>query len=333
MTTTFDASPFTTLPANLPTLPTGTYQLPITTPSLTPTGCLANPAQSAAWSCSIAAALPYQMAIYDIPGQVDTADSEIVLQYGNNSNGLGFLPYGAQPPILNQARVLKLVNDTESPERGPAWFFETTYNKLVILPENALSASTSKRDSMEARNHDDDTVSDFMNRKGVVQAGDKPWFCYWNGTLLEAFIYVNQTSDAGSQPAPSATQTNTYPSSVATSGVQSYGSSSSGQFDDPQFLPCYPKVLKIEERRIPSGDTILPYCIQQIVNSDYSYQPALTSAGQKTIVLLNETTPSSVSALNSKRTLLDDLEIQERAVAPLNERDGSSQCGCAWLLQ
>ncbi|KAA8566772.1 hypothetical protein EYC84_009872 [Monilinia fructicola] len=119
----------------------------------------------------------------------------------------------------------------------------------------------------------------FMGRKGVAQAGDKPWFCYWNGTLLEAFIYVNETSSSGSSTVtssyPSATPnggyggygTNTWSSDVpsSTSGVQSQDSSSSGSSqpnEPPQFLPQYSKVYKIAERRIPRGGQTVPaYCV------------------------------------------------------------------------
>ncbi|KFY40306.1 hypothetical protein V494_03574, partial [Pseudogymnoascus sp. VKM F-4513 (FW-928)] len=33
-------------------------------------------------------------------------------------------------------------------------------------------------------------------RHNVVTAGSTPWFCYWNGTLLETFVYPNATSEA-----------------------------------------------------------------------------------------------------------------------------------------
>src|ERR1700710_1498870 len=120
MTTTFDATPLTTLPAGMPPLPTGTYQLPITTPSIAPASCV-NSAQSGAWSCAIQPALPYQIIISNIPGSDNISNSEITMDYFNQS--VDFLPYGAQPPILNQAKVLRLVNDSYYPDRGPAWFF------------------------------------------------------------------------------------------------------------------------------------------------------------------------------------------------------------------
>ncbi|KFY85923.1 hypothetical protein V500_08022 [Pseudogymnoascus sp. VKM F-4518 (FW-2643)] len=40
-------------------------------------------------------------------------------------------------------------------------------------------------------------------RHNVVLAGSTPWFCYWNGTLLEAFVYPNATSIASQKWASS----------------------------------------------------------------------------------------------------------------------------------
>lgn len=170
-------------------------------------------------------------------------------------------------------------------------------------------------------------------RKGVAQPGEKPWFCYWNGTLLETFIYVNQTSAAGSQQAsssaamtattttaPSSTQpaTGTYSSSVPTSNVQSQGSSYSGQSQLPYFPPAYPRVIKLEERRIPRGaQNIAPYCVQQIVQSDGSTMPFMNSTGQPVTIYLNETQPTNYS----RRDFFEQ---------SIYERDAGDKCGCTW---
>jgi len=273
-----------------------------------------------------------------IPATDDLSNNEIDLAWSNSS--MNFVPYGAQPPILNQARVLKLVNDSNYPQRGPAWFFQTPYNKLVVLPEAVLSPSAGKRSTI---NYGRDSES--TSRKGIAQPGERPWFCYWNGTLLEAFIYVNQTSIAGSQSLSmsSATATattgaynqaqsatSTYASSVPTGGVQS-NSYSSGPTADPSWPQLYPKVLKIEERRVPIGDqNISPYCIQNYVNADGTYQPILNSTNQPVTIFLNETEPTTVEPLTSKRTLFASLE--ERG-GDLFERQSSSTCGCVWLAQ
>ncbi|RAL58590.1 hypothetical protein DID88_003950 [Monilinia fructigena] len=226
MTTTFDATPLSTVPVSLPSLPTGTYNMPLTIPS--------------------------------------TAQ----------------------------------INDSEYPNRGPAWFFQLPYNKVVVLPQKALSTSTDLDSNMKRQQ----PAVDFMGRKGVAQAGDKPWFCYWNGTLLEAFIYVNETSSSGSS-----TVTPNVPSS--TSGVQSQDSSSSdsSQPNEPQFLPPYSKVYKIAERRIPRGGQTVPaYCVAHQILSNGNAEPLMNSTGQPITIYLNETEPTSVSPLQD-RSIVSDL--------------------------
>lgn len=171
-------------------------------------------------------------------------------------------------------------------------------------------------------------------RKGVAQPGEKPWFCYWNGTLLETFIYVNQTSASGSRQASSSSaaavtatstassstqpSTGTYSSSVPTSNVQSQGSPYSGQSQVPYFPPSYPRVVKLEERRIPRGSQrVSPYCVQQVVQPDGSTLPFLNSTGQPVTIHLNETQPTSYSRR--------DFFLQS-----IYERDSGDKCGCTW---
>jgi hypothetical protein len=188
MTTTFDATPLTISPAGLPTLPTGTYELPISVPSISAQGCLVNTAQSDAWSCSIPMT-SYTISISKITdARSDLDNNEVNLALGNNTFP-GWYAYGSQPPLLPSAQVLSLVTDSQDPTRGPAWFFEVPYDKLVILWEDAFTVPGSKRDL----DYRDDTHSSF-SRKSVAEPGDKPWFCYWNGTLLEGFIYVSKFS-------------------------------------------------------------------------------------------------------------------------------------------
>jgi len=194
MTTTFDSTPMTASPASLPALPTGTFSLPIAVPSVAPNTCFVNSEQSAAWSCNIPMNLNYQMSISGLPNASSNLhNNEISLSYGSNSFGPWYA-YGAQPPILPGPACLSLVIDSQDPGRGPAWSFEEPYDKVVILPANAFSPSSDSKRHVHDRDGDDPPVGSFTTRKNVVQPGDKPWFCYWNGTLLETFIYVSNKS-------------------------------------------------------------------------------------------------------------------------------------------
>lgn len=166
---------------------------------------------SAAWTCTVPWT-SYAITISPVQGDGSNplANMEANLSLGNNTFG-NYYAFGTQPPVLTNTQVLNLVTDTKDPNRGPAWFFELPYNKLVIVPEALLSPSNTKRDypggpSRDGKNKQDDGIddndkgrsrhsaSDFGNRRGVAEPGDRPWFCYWNGTLLEAFIYVSDIS-------------------------------------------------------------------------------------------------------------------------------------------
>ena len=339
LTTTFDATPFTTLPTGVSPLPTGTYALEVTEPSAIESSCILDSAQSAAWSCAMPFS-PLQISVQGLPGSSSLVDNEAIINFGNNS--MTYFPYGTQPPVMSQSQVLSLVTDSQNPERGPAWFFEMPYNKLVIVGENDISPSNSKRNV----NPDEIIAQNFM-RRGVAQPGDRPWFCYWNGTLLETFIYVNLTSSAANQTSSSitssstsptgtstyggtlASSTSTTPSSASTSGVQSGGTSSSGSSQEPSFAPPYPNVIKLEERRISEGPyTIAPYCVQHIINPDGSAVPALNSTNQPITIQLNETDPSTISPISAKRSLGGKRGKRD---GNLRERSASC-CGCVWLV-
>jgi len=334
MTTTFDATPLSTVPANIPTLPVGTYQMPITTPSAAQSGCILNTAENSAWSCSIPNT-PLEMSLSEIQAADELKNKEMIINYGNNS--MNFYPYGAQPPIISTAQVLTLVNDSEYPGWGPAWFFQMPYNKMVVLRKESLSMSSSSKRGYK--------TSQFMGRLGVAQVGEQPWFCYWNGTLLETFIYVNETSSsaaAATSRAAGATYTsgtNTYSSDVPTntgSGSQQSGNPSSGGSSrgsggsggssggpqNPQFLLPYPKIYKVVERRIPRGSQTVPaYCVAHTIQGDGSASPVLNSTGQPVTIYLNETEPTTVSPL-AERGL---------TTTSLQERGDDMACGCVWL--
>jgi hypothetical protein len=139
---------------------------------------------------------------------------------------------------------------------------------------------------------------------------------------------------AASSSAPTSTNnqgqsTSTAASSVPTD-IQTSGSSYSGPSGDYSQMPlAFPKVIKVEERRVPRGSAaIQPYCIQKILDPSGAPQIYPNSTGQPNIIYLNETAPSSVSQITDKRDTEEYLEQRDR---DLIERQSANSCSCAWI--
>ncbi|KAG9248733.1 hypothetical protein BJ878DRAFT_309636 [Calycina marina] len=340
VTSTLDAVPFQTLPTGSLAIPTGAYILPISVPAVAPAGCVADTSQSVAWGCQVQAFLDYEVTINSLPDNSPLSNNEIDLTFNRQGSNI---PYGSQPPVLKTPQVMRLANDSQNPERGPAWFFQTFYDKVVVLPESALTATTlTERDLMHANHQMRDIESrgsgpsSVFGRKSTIQSGEKPWFCYWNSTLLEAFIYIKQSSQAATQASadsyPTAATSErrshasaTTVSTTVTSGTTTYISSmptQSGSFEDTQdILPRYPKQVKLEERRVPQTSTVAPYCVQFITNSDGSYEPILNALGNPTTITLQEYDPVAKSTMDARDVF-----------GSLNSRATDSECGCEWVV-
>lgn len=135
-----------------------------------------------------------------------------------------------------------------------------------------------------------------------ARTGDKPWFCWFNNTVLQIFIYVNKPLESAAladaeTPSPGLevpSSFTTLVSATATPGTPTitsvaenppmqtrfptatFAQDSSTIFGyrkkrDPHLgrrqTTFYPRVVKIEEKREPNGN-IQPYCEQmQILNN------------------------------------------------------------------
>lgn len=237
--------------------------------------------------------------------------------------------YGTQPPIMYTEQILNLVNDTQQLQRGPAWYFKVPYNKLVVVPENTLSSpSNRKRDIIEFQDY-----SRSFSQKEFAQIGDRLWFCHWNSTILEAFIYVNQSSSSGAQEASmlppiidnSATTSLASPSTITTT-APSAATSTLGEIDlNPDILSSYPKIIKVDERRLASSPP--PFCAKMMIKSDGAAAPVLDEIGEMIIVYLNET-ETSIQSTPAKRNLPDDCAA---GGAELVQRQTVRSCQCEWL--
>jgi hypothetical protein len=148
--------------------------------------------------------------------------------------------------------------------------------------------------------------------------------------LLEVFIYVNQTSVAGTQSSSSSSSATTT-SGPPSSNANPPAATSPGTTPTPSPLPLYPKVVKMEERRISSSSlAAAPYCVQYYVNDEGVALPAKDGNGQPIELHLTETEPTAVPILLIRNA--DHINVREHS-GDLEERsDSTSACDCAWLV-
>ncbi|KAJ5683873.1 uncharacterized protein N7477_000218 [Penicillium maclennaniae] len=270
-TPSLDYSTMISTPTNLMTVPTGHYLIPSIMRNCSRMCIDGTSEMTKAWSCMNK---PNNFEVY-VEGD-DHEHSIVFVEDGPTST----FTYGPQPPYLpTPTQSLTMAIDNSDPSMGPALFFYSFFNKLVILPDTTFtSSSVSKRSYV---NGDASMISSFLDRKDTAQPGDKPWFCWWNGTMLEFFLYVNQSSTDTSSGS-TATTDRDMAASTAT-GPSSSNSKRSADAAD------YPRKIKIEERRDHSGATA-PYCQQMQVMDNGQVVPL---ANQIIDVKEREPTPTT----------------------------------------
>jgi len=294
----FDASVIAVPPTGLPPLPTGVFRLPLGTPEEQQKGCLTNNSQFEAWTCETSGP-PMNLNIIP-PGQIPG------MQFGaaqlQSSDRIDGTIYGTQPPIMSPQKLV-LVADLDDPGRGPAYHFSTHYDKIVVLQSWALPGGVrngpNKRDFFPNAGFGNGG----FRRHNRVEIGDSPWMCIWNNTFIEGFIYANMSTGfalnaasrsggGGGPPGPSATATPTSTSSGSSSATGAPSSTSGGPGSAPtqNFTPSYPRVVKIEERRLPKPN-LAPYCQQLHVFEDGSVHPAQDKNGKYILVTISESDP------------------------------------------
>ncbi|OJJ85681.1 uncharacterized protein ASPGLDRAFT_123392 [Aspergillus glaucus CBS 516.65] len=240
-----DATPISTIPARLKSIPTGSYIIPADLRNQSKF-CISDPDYRMAWSCQSQGGIPIE---------VDGNSSRHTVTFPSQPFDPSSMSYGAQAPLLNdQTQSLSYVMDTSDYSMGPALFFYALFDKLVVLPQDTFSSSSVSSSSSSKRSiSESDILASSLSRKQATQTGEKPWFCWWNATVLEFFLYVNETSRESHY---SSTATLTYDTATET---PSYGATT--QSSD---LPSYPRRIKIGEKR-DYPEARAPYCQQMEV--------------------------------------------------------------------
>lgn len=238
-----DYSTMTSTPTNLKSVPTGHYFVP-TQLQNSSRMCVEDSQFRYAWGCMD------NPTNFDVVVGGDRGHHSIIF---SSIGPTSTFTYGAQPPILpTPTQSLGFAIDTSETGLGPALFFFSKFDKLVIVPESQFQSSS----SVSARSFAGDaSFLDSLHRIQTAQPGDKPWFCYWNQTMMEFFIYVNQTTAEGSST--TATTATDMGASTATAHSNKRGDT----------VLDYPRKIKIEERRDFAGAQA-PYCQQMQIRSD-----------------------------------------------------------------
>ncbi|KAL4885069.1 hypothetical protein BJY04DRAFT_181296 [Aspergillus karnatakaensis] len=264
-----DATPFPGTPSGIPLIPTGKWSIPAE-PKNQSKFCILDQDKTPTWGCHSGKPIPIKITGDDYDKSIDFISNSIP----------DSVTYGAQAPLFTKPSIpLDLTLDTSDLNLGPALHFFTFFDKLIVLPEDTFSsADVSKRAVSE-----DEVLTNFHHRKRDVDVGDRPWFCWWNSTVMEFFLYINQT-----------TQESQYASSSSNSDgdsdeVDRVISADSLSKRADTSLSYYPRRIKMKEKR-DNPDAPAPYCQQMQMMNDETYG----MVSQETIgVSVNEPTPTT----------------------------------------
>ncbi|KAL6705754.1 hypothetical protein ACN47E_006391 [Coniothyrium glycines] len=337
--TLFGAYPIST-PPGLPPLPTGAFALPLGIPQESNPGCLTQASQYSAWSCKLTFA-PLVITV----NSTSNGQFASMAQGGSVPNGATL--YGLQTPLLDM-QSMDLVIDLDYKAYGPSWHFAARYDKLVVLRSEELSAAGGFSRRQEDKG---------FRQRFQVRPGDNPWYCFWNHTYIEAYIYSQDNSSAASgtsfptgwattSPGPTSLNTGAVVAATAATApmIPPFTSSSptagaavtppaavrrDAQLD-PAALPRiqpYPRIVKIEERRLP--DSPQPYCQKMVLLDDGQIAPAPNGKDSPTRIWLQESDPSYEDFINAQPSQSGNSkrdEFQKRG-------DPADACHCQWMFQ
>lgn len=258
----------------------------------------------------------------------------------------GLIRYGSQPPQLSQPANLVLMKDKYDFNKGPAYVFQQQYTKMVIVHEEDIPGGipASKRSLLNrwfydkgfehhgrllGRQEDDKWMSD-----SIARPVDRPWFCYWNNTILEGFIFVTQDASASASTAGAS------PSAAATSSGSSQSPGSRSKRQSPPGPPSYPKSVKIEERRPLNPSPA--YCEQMQILDNNQSNPVFNPTTQR-VNTVNLTEIESQSFLQNQaiKEMAGGPPLSAPAASPsgYSKKRGAidkrfaapTYCQCGWM--
>ncbi|KAL3453840.1 hypothetical protein BJX65DRAFT_262051 [Aspergillus insuetus] len=270
-----DATPFSGTPYNVPPIPTGPWAIPAV-PKNQSKFCILDQDQTPTWGC---------LNQRSIPITIEGDENEKKIDFGSNQLPKT-LTYGAQAPFFTHTTMeLSLAMDSSDLSLGPALSFFTFFDKLIVVPEDTLSSS-----DISSRSVPEEQITN-VHGKRASDVGDRPWFCWWNSTVMEFFLYINQTTKvtrydtSSSLVDSSSTTTDDNDNDDDNKAVTTDSLSKRGN-DTPDY---YPRRIKMEEKR-DYAQAQAPYCQQMQVMDDGS----IKAVSPATIgISVNEPTPAT----------------------------------------
>ena len=332
VTTLVDAVPVTSTPTDLPPLPTGSFALRLGTPTLSPNTCLNNQAQTSAWQCANGADLKFEI-------QQDCRFNLL------NPDPTAPILYGAQPPRLPNSTKMQLMRDKDGWDKGPAFFFQQAFDKVVVVRESDFSATSVRRALSEIGEYDelaaleDRDITSYGPPDPIATIASKPWYCFWNSTILEGFIFITQDTNSSNASA-SASSLPGQPHFISIPSITNGGpltaSSTSGSWTKrdtslPTNLASFPRVVKIEERR-NYQNPVQPYCQQmQILNSGFPGPLTHQASGQPILFNLTEYEPEQKSEMYGPPRRRRSWHFRREEAVEKRTTTVGSNCECQWL--
>ncbi|EXJ57418.1 hypothetical protein A1O7_07766 [Cladophialophora yegresii CBS 114405] len=292
-----DADPAQTGPST-PSCPTGHYTIPLNQTQQVD-ACVVDGQYSSTWECLDYARLGIN--IFDSSGS-----PPLSAVFDDYSVRPQLFRYGPQPPDFNGTSfTMQPYMDKEDDELGVALFFSVLFDKLIIVPEGQLGPSDymDKRSS-RARDLSGRGIGYWGDDDDYLNIGDKPWYCFWNSTISEFWIFLDQNMDDTNEidnvtstiTSASSTYTTAHGYGMSTSGPK-YGSEATSQnpslttpypsepTDEAYWTggskverqasvgsPNFPKLAKMVEKRKPE-DNVEPYCQQMQVLNNWQIMP------------------------------------------------------------
>ena len=237
--------------------------------------------------------------------------------------------YGAQPPELLGPTDLILMRDRSAFNRGPAWTFQQPFNKTVVVREQDFPYSIpntppppDKRDlGSKWLGLAADLIGLSKRQTGVNQSDfdqnlyagptDRPWFCFWNGTYLDGFIYVyDQAAD------------------TSTAAAAPSSSPAKHKRQDNPRRPPYPKTIKIEERR-----DVLPsqaYCQQFQILDNWVLGKVARPDGTPNIVNIDEDESDQASTIHQAKIHNGGSRLRRALFRSRDITNEGNMCECSW---